>query len=607
MDEENQQAGPSAAAAGPAGRPAKSELVDNQNFEGQFKFGRLVVILSALAFTLFVSFLDQTSVSTALPAIATDLNAFETISWIGTSFLIANTSFQLINGRLSDIFGRRTCLIICMVLLAVGDLMCGFAKSAVALYTFRGIAGIGAGGINSLVMIIFSDLTTLQQRGKYQGLMEVNIALGNGVGPLIGGAFSQSAAGWRWTFWFVVPVTVLAGIAVFLVIPQSPTSQGRMRDKVKMIDYPGMFLSLAGVIFLLIPISGGGTTYDWSSPLVISFLVIGAILIIAFIVVQARFARHPTMPFRLFERNSAKILFAHNFISGVVYYTDLYYLPLYYQVILDKSPLTSGVLILPLILGFSLASAAGGFAIARLGRCLPVIRTGYVLWTAGAGGRIAFGPGTGIATIAGCLVVEGVGLGLSMQPVMIALLSNTRKEDRAVVTGLRNFLRTVGGAVGLGIAAAIINNVLLQHLPAGLPRAAASQLSVLLDTLPVEQRGEVVAVYMRGLHVVFILGAPLMGACLVSSAFLTDVPLATAHDRYKNEGGGAAAGGGEGVEMVDRGGAGAGASEKRKQSDAGVIEAEAGEGPAGAPAVVAEGETKENGLVRPGREGNNSG
>ncbi|KAL1621753.1 hypothetical protein SLS54_005276 [Diplodia seriata] len=517
MDEENQQAGPSAAAAGPAGRPAKSELVDNQNFEGQFKFGRLVVILSALAFTLFVSFLDQTSVSTALPAIATDLNAFETISWIGTSFLIANTSFQLINGRLSDIFGRRTCLM------------------------------------------------------------------------------------------FVVPVTVLAGIAVFLVIPQSPTSQGRMRDKVKMIDYPGMFLSLAGVIFLLIPISGGGTTYDWSSPLVISFLVIGAILIIAFIVVQARFARHPTMPFRLFERNSAKILFAHNFISGVVYYTDLYYLPLYYQVILDKSPLTSGVLILPLILGFSLASAAGGFAIARLGRCLPVIRTGYVLWTAGAGGRIAFGPGTSIATIAGCLVVEGVGLGLSMQPVMIALLSNTRKEDRAVVTGLRNFLRTVGGAVGLGIAAAIINNVLLQHLPAGLPRAAASQLSVLLDTLPVEQRGEVVAVYMRGLHVVFILGAPLMGACLVSSAFLTDVPLATAHDRYKNEGGGAAAGGGEGVEMVDRGGAGAGASEKRKQSDAGVIEAEAGEGPAGAPAVVAEGETKENGLVRPGREGNNSG
>ncbi|EKG13354.1 Tetracycline resistance protein TetB/drug resistance transporter [Macrophomina phaseolina MS6] len=256
MDEEKQQAGPSEAVPGsaenPESAPGKHELIDNQNFEGQFKFSRLIVILSALAFTLFVSFVDQTSVSTALPAIAKDLNAFESISWVGTSFLIANTSFQLINGRLSDIFGRRACLLICMVILAVGDLLCGFAKSAVTLYIFRGIAGIGAGGINSLVMIIFSDLTTLKQRGKYQGLMEVNIALGNGIGPLIGGAFSQSDAGWRWTFWFVVPVTCVAGIAVFLATPKSAVSQGRIIDKAKMIDYPGMLLSLAGVIFLLV-------------------------------------------------------------------------------------------------------------------------------------------------------------------------------------------------------------------------------------------------------------------------------------------------------------------------------------------------------------------
>lgn len=265
---------------------------------------------------------------------------------------------------------------------------------------------------------------------------------------------------------------------------------------------------------------------------------------------QWRFARYPTMPFRLFERRAAKILFTHNFVSGVVYYTDLYYLPLYYQIILDKSPLLSGVLILPLILGFSFASAAGGFAISRLGRTNPVIRAGYVLWTAGAGGRIAFGPRTSVDVVVGCLVVEGVGLGLSMQPVMIALLCNTRKEDRAVVTGLRNFLRTVGGAIGLAIAAAIINNVLLERLPPSLPRAAATELANLLDTLPVHEREGVVSAYMTGLHVVFYLGAPLMGACLVSSAFLEDVPLATAHDRYKKDEavsqGGVVGGGGNG-------------------------------------------------------------
>lgn len=103
----------------------------------------------------------------------------------------------------------------------------------------------------SLVMIMFTDLTTLKQRGKYQGLLETNIALGNGVGPLIGGAFSQSSATWRWAFWFVVPVTVVAAFTIFLTSPNSKTA-GKMSDKVKMIDYGGMFLSLSCVIFLLV-------------------------------------------------------------------------------------------------------------------------------------------------------------------------------------------------------------------------------------------------------------------------------------------------------------------------------------------------------------------
>jgi MFS family permease len=138
-----------------------------------------------------------------------------------------------------------------MALLALGDLLCGFAKSPAQLYVFRGIAGVGAGGINSLVMIIFSDMTTLQQRGKYQGLLESNIALGNGVGPLIGGVFAESSATWRWTFWYVVPVTIFAAVVIFLTLPVSKT-EGRAIDKVKMIDYWGMVLSLAGVIFLLV-------------------------------------------------------------------------------------------------------------------------------------------------------------------------------------------------------------------------------------------------------------------------------------------------------------------------------------------------------------------
>jgi MFS family permease len=156
-----------------------------------------------------------------------------------------------------------------MLLLALGDLLCGFAKSPAQLYVFRGIAGIGAGGINrqvcssnfensllmvvnySLVMIMFTDMTTLKQRGKYQGFLECCIAAGNGVGPVVGGAFAESSATWRWAFWFVVPLTVLSA-AIILVTSPSAKLTGSNVEKLKMIDYGGMVLSLASVIFLLV-------------------------------------------------------------------------------------------------------------------------------------------------------------------------------------------------------------------------------------------------------------------------------------------------------------------------------------------------------------------
>ena len=155
---------------------SEADDVDNVSIGGQrnaMSGARLMVAIPALSACLFVSFVDQTSVSTATPAIAGDLNTGTATSWIGTSFLIASTAFQLINGRLSDIFGRKNLLMICLALMAVGDLGCGFAQTAPQLFVLRSVAGIGGGGINSLVMIIVSDITTLQNRGKYQGMTPI--------------------------------------------------------------------------------------------------------------------------------------------------------------------------------------------------------------------------------------------------------------------------------------------------------------------------------------------------------------------------------------------------------------------------------------------------
>lgn len=169
---------------------------------------------------------------------------------VGTSFLIASTAFLLVNGRMSDIFGRKTCLLICMGFLALGDLLCGFAKTSTQLFIFRALSGIGAGGINSLVMVIVSDITTLKERGKYQGYLETFIALGNGAGPLIGGAFSESVT-WRWTFWLPAILAVCATVVVVIMVPQA-TVEGDWRKRVGNIDYLGIICSLTAVLFILV-------------------------------------------------------------------------------------------------------------------------------------------------------------------------------------------------------------------------------------------------------------------------------------------------------------------------------------------------------------------
>jgi MFS family permease len=268
---------------------------------------------------------------------------------------------------------------------------------------------------------------------------------------------------------------------------------------------------------------------------VVSFLIIGTLLTIAFVIYEWKYAKFPVMPMRLFGKSSTKILFFHNFITGIVYYSDLYYLPLYFQVVLGHSPLTSGVLILPLILGFSLSSATAGFLLSTLGRCNPVIWTGYILWTAGAGTHIAFGHSTTIGVTIGCLLVEGLGIGFSFQPVMIALLANNNKRDRAVVTGLRNFLRTIGGAAGLALCGSIVNNVLVANMPRDVGSQTALQLVGTLDTLSDEQRTATKLAYMKGLKSIFYMACPLIAFCLISSFFLTDVELATAHNKQSAE------------------------------------------------------------------------
>lgn len=216
---------------------------------------QLIAVFGIISVVTFINFIDQNGISTTLPTIAADLNAQNTISWAGTASLLANTTFQMLYGRLSDIFGRKTVFLAAIAFLSVADLLCGLSQNAAMFYVFRAVAGIGGGGITNLAMIIVSDVVTLEQRGKYQGIIGSMVGLGNVVGPFAAAALASNTT-WRAFFWMLAPLAALTGVLCYFYLPSKPRTAS-FSESVKKVDWLGTFTSSLGIIFLLIPISGG--------------------------------------------------------------------------------------------------------------------------------------------------------------------------------------------------------------------------------------------------------------------------------------------------------------------------------------------------------------
>ncbi|KAJ1310855.1 hypothetical protein OPQ81_009373 [Rhizoctonia solani] len=482
-------------------------IVTIEDQSSRLPFKKLLVVFLSLFVCLFVSFLDQTSVSTVLPAIAHDLGAADRINWVGISFLVATTSSQIVIARLSDIFGRKLVLISVIVLFTAGNLLSGFAQTAVWLFAARAISGIGGGGINSLCMIIMSDVVSLKERGKYQGFLGAAVALGSGIGPLIGGALST--AGWRWVFWFTVPISIACVGQLWWLLPQNELS-GNFLEKVRKVDFMGSLLSLASVVLILVPVSGGGTYYSWHSALVIAMLSVGSVLAILFLL-------------------NILIIYTTTILTGIIYYCNLYFLPSYYTDARGFTPIQAGIYLLPLILIQTLASSLCGQILLRTRSPKAIIIAGFSIWCIGAGLQSTFGMKTSKAKICGYLILEGIGVGGTLQTTLVAAQASVEKEHRAVVTGARNFFRTLGGAVGLVVCTTAKNIELKKRLwkisglaPELIPRIIKSGPQVTMNPSIDE---EVRKAYADALRTVFVTFIPIAGLSAVLTVCLTPVLL----------------------------------------------------------------------------------
>ena len=379
-------------------------------------FAKMIIVYIFLALGLLLSFLDINLTSTLLPTVGVALNATSTITWAGTSYLIAQTALQVLYGRLSDIVGRKYVLLTSISLLAFGDLLSGFAQNGPWLYSARAVSGIGGGGISSVTQMIVSDLVSLKERGKYQGILGAAIGVGASSGPFIAAGLLQTGPiGWRWAFWIPPMIAACCAVPLWFLVPLKPVT-GSWKEKVKRIDWLGCFTSVVGVLFILIPVNSGGTTWAWDSAIVIAMFVIGGIFAVAFVIIEWKFAKLPMLPGRLYGSRSLCTILVQNMLFGFVWQSELYFLPIYWQSIRQWSPIRSAILMLPYLACQAVAAIAGGFIMSKTCRYAPTLIAGFALWTLGSGLKILFDRSTGIAVIEIALFIEGVGVGFVFQP-----------------------------------------------------------------------------------------------------------------------------------------------------------------------------------------------
>lgn len=489
--------------------------------------GEFRIALAGLMLALTLAALDQNIVGTALPQIVSDLGGLAHLSWVVTAFLLASTATTPIYGKLSDLYGRKPLFVLAIVVFLAGSALCGLAQTMTQLILFRFLQGLGAGGLMTLAQTTIGDLVSPRERGRYQGLFSAVFAVCSVAGPLLGGALTD-ALSWRWVFYVNLPVGAVALVFIAFGLRRPH------RAVAHRIDYGGALFLSAGTACVLLVLTWGGTAYAWSSPVIVG-LALGAAVLFALLAGCERRAREPVLPPRLFRDRVFVVSSAVLGLTAMALFSAVVFLPLYFQLVLGASPSHAGLMLAPLMAGVIVSSVVGGRLVSLTGRykVFPVVglavATGAYLvlaWAASAG--------AGAWLMESSLVGLGVGLGLVMPTLTVAIQNAVERRDLGVATSASAFFRSLGSAVGVALAGAIMTAELHRLLPAAYTEAAAGGPSLLeegvqgIARLPLAQHEAIVAAYRHAIAAAFVAGAVVAALALAAVLWLPERPLKSA-------------------------------------------------------------------------------
>lgn len=429
-----------------------------------------ILAVFGLLLTLFLVSLDQTVVGTAMPRVIADLRGFELYAWVTTVYLLSQTAVIPIAGKLGDMYGRKWLALAGVIIFLLSSWLCGFAPNMWWLILARGAQGIGAGAIFATIFTLIADVfPNAAERAKYQGLFFAVFSLSSVIGPVVGGAITDTL-GWRWVFYVNVPVGVLSLVLLPFVLPDT------VRRVHGRVDWLGALVSTIGVVALLLAFTWAGEGQVWTSPQVVGALIVTLIAFALFIPIERR-ASDPIIPFTLFHNRTVSAVTVMMFFSIIAMFGIILYTPLFLQGVVGQSASTSGAVLIPLVLTMTLVSIVGGQLIARVGRVRPFLIFGTVAVTVGAFLLSTLGMNPDIFLIGAYMFIVGLGLGLLLPNSTLAVQTSVEPRYIGVATSATQFIRSIGSTVGTALMGTLVAAGYSGALNANIPPGTTPELA----------------------------------------------------------------------------------------------------------------------------------
>ncbi|WP_309136406.1 MDR family MFS transporter [Nocardioides campestrisoli] len=493
---------------------------------GQMTHRQVLEALTGLLLAMFVAMLSSTVVSNALPVIVADLEGSQTgYTWVVVATLLTMTATTPIWGKFADLFDQKTLVQVALVIFSVGSLLAGLAPSMEVLIGARAVQGLGVGGLTALVQVVIAGMVSPRERGRYAGYIGSVFALSTVSGPLIGGVLVDTL-GWRWCFFVGLPVA----LAAFVVLQKTLKLPRQPRREVH-VDYLGATVIMAGVSLLLIWVSLAGSQFAWTSETSAALVVAGLVLVAAAVFIEIRVAREPIIPMRLFRDRTTALATAASVMVGVAMFGSTVYLSQYFQLARGMSPTRAGLMSIAMVGGLLVSSIISGRIISETGRWKRFLVAGMVSVIAGLALLSTIDETTSLVWVGLFMAVLGVGIGATMQNLVLAVQNNTAMADMGAASSLVAFFRSIGGSAGVSALGAILAHQVADRVSSGLDKLGISGGESTgssvpdMDSLPAPVRQIFESAFGEASAHLFLVAVPFAVVALVCVVLIKEVPL----------------------------------------------------------------------------------